>query len=44
MPDGKMSAGAVDILSQRCNFCSSGMGLDAERRLFNEQCEQADTG
>ena len=26
-----MSAAAVDILSQRCTFCSSGIGLDAER-------------
>ena len=44
MPVGKMSAGSVDILSQRCTFCSSGIGLDAERGLFNEQCEQADSG
>ena len=39
-----MSAAAVDILSQRCTFCSSGIGLDTERGHFNEQCEQADTG
>jgi len=31
MPDGKMSAAAVDILSERCTFCWSGIGLDAER-------------
>jgi len=31
-----MSAAAVDILSERCTFCSSGIGLDAERGLFNE--------